>query len=251
MYYFLSAIVIVLILWLIGSYVVIWSIEEPAYTILERTKDYEIREYASYIKAEVLVTGTYDEASRTGFSLIADYIFGNNITKESISMTTPVLEGPKVAQSEKIAMTTPVLETTSDTATRTIAFILPAKYTLETLPKPNNPAVQLIPVPVRKVAVLRFSWYPTESRINVKKVLLVDKLTQNGKIITGSVETARYNPPLSMPLLKHYHTKTSDRYVPSTYFAYHYLAHQLSSLWLNSKRPALVDSIIFALPYTT
>lgn len=201
MYYFLSAVVIVLILWLIGSYVVIWSIEEPTYTVLERTKDYEIREYAPYIKAEVVVTGTYDEATREGFKLIADYIFGNNITKESISMTTPVLEVPQSAPSEKIAMTTPVLETTSDTATRTIAFILPAKYTLDTLPQPNNPAVQLISVPARKVGVMRFSWYPTESRIDAKKVILVDRLTQNGKTITGPIETARYNPPLSMPLM--------------------------------------------------
>jgi SOUL heme-binding protein len=201
MYYFLSAIIILLVLWVLGSYVVIWSIEEPAYSVLEKTKDYEVREYAPYIKAEVVVAGTYDEATRTGFSLVADYIFGNNTAKESISMTTPVLESPKPNQSEKIAMTTPVLETSNNTATRTIAFVLPAKYTLETLPKPNNPAVQLIAIPTRKVAALRFGWYPTEPRIEAKKALLKERLQQDGKIITGPVETARYNPPLSMPLM--------------------------------------------------
>ena len=201
MYYFLSAVVILLVLWALGSYVVIWSIEEPAYTVLEKTKDYEIREYAPYIKAEVVVTGTYDEATRTGFSLVADYIFGNNTAKESISMTTPVLESPKSDQSEKIAMTTPVLEISNESATRTIAFVLPTKYTLETLPQPNNPAVQLVPTQTRKVAVLRFGWYPTESRIEAKKTLLKESLQQDGKIITGPVETARYNPPLSMPLM--------------------------------------------------
>ncbi len=201
MYYFLSAVVILLVLWAVGSYLVIWSIEAPSYTVLLKTKDYEVREYAPYIKAEVVVTGTYDEATRTGFSLVADYIFGNNTAKESISMTTPVLESPKPGQSEKIAMTTPVLETSNNTATRTIAFVLPAKYTLETLPQPNNPAVQLIAIPTRKVAVLRFGWYPTESRIEDKKTLLTNRLKQDGKTITGPIETARYNPPLSMPLM--------------------------------------------------
>lgn len=201
MYYFLTAVIILVVLWVLGSYVVIWSVEEPAYTVLEKTKDYEIREYAPYIKAEVVVTGTYDEATRTGFSLIADYIFGNNTTKESISMTTPVLESPKSNRSEKIAMTTPVLETATDTASRTIAFILPSQYTLESLPQPNNTVVQLVPVSARKVAVLRFGWYPTESRINVKKAFLVERLTEDGKKIIGPTETARYNPPLSMPLV--------------------------------------------------
>ena len=160
-YYIFGAVIIGLIIWIVGSYAVVWTIEEPAYTVLEKKEGYEIREYAPYIKAEAEVTGTYDEATNQGFRIIADYIFGNNVKKESISMTTPVLESPTHNEAEKIAMTVPVLETTSDTATRTIAFILPSKYTLETLPTPNNSAVKLTPVSVRKVAVLRYTWYPT------------------------------------------------------------------------------------------
>lgn len=199
-FYSLGAVIILMLLWIIGSYAVVWTIEEPAYSVLEKKDGYEIREYAPYIKAETVVTGSYDEATRQGFRLIADYIFGNNTRKESISMTSPVLESPQIPQSEKIAMTVPVLESSSETATRTIAFILPSKYTMKTLPRPNNANVTLTEVKARKMAALTFTWYPTESRITAKKKLLREYLVRDNVTIVGETETARYNPPLSMPL---------------------------------------------------
>jgi hypothetical protein len=199
-YYLLGAIVVGLLLWTLGSYAVIWSIEEPAYTVLEKKDGYEIREYSTYILAETIVTGEYDKATNQGFRIIADYIFGNNTTKESIAMTAPVLESQTKDTSEQIAMTVPVLEKTSGTTSRTIAFVLPSKYTLATLPRPNNDAVTLTKVPIRKVAVLSFTWYPTSSRVEAKKELLRQYLSRDTKVATGEIETARYNPPLSMPL---------------------------------------------------
>ena len=199
-YYIFAAIIVGLLIWVAGSYAVVWTIEEPAYTVLEKKDGYEIREYAPYIKAEAEMTGTYAEATNQGFRIIADYIFGNNVRTESISMTTPVLESPQIPQPEKIAMTVPVLESGTDSATRTIAFVLPSKYTLDTLPTPNNSAVKLTPVPARKVAVLRFTWYPTETRIARKKYELGEMLARDSKVVVGEYETARYNPPLSMPL---------------------------------------------------
>jgi hypothetical protein len=199
-YYIFGAVVIGVLLWTVGSYAVIWSIEEPAYTVQSVQNGYEIRTYAPYIKAETTVTGNYNEATEQGFRIIADYIFGNNTTKESISMTAPVLERPQENAAQKIAMTVPVLETKNNTATRTIAFVVPAAYTLNTLPTPNNPAVKLVPIPARTVAVLRYSWYPTETRTNAKKELLTNYLIRDKVTIAGAIETARYNPPLSMPL---------------------------------------------------
>jgi hypothetical protein len=200
-YYFFVAIVIALVVWAIGSYAVIWNIEKPAYTITEKKDGYEIRTYAPYIIAETTVTGDYDEATNKGFRIIADYIFGNNTTEQSIAMTSPVLESPAEAKSEKIAMTTPVLERASSDTVRRIAFVLPSKYTRATLPKPNNDAVVITEVPARTVAALTFTWYPTYARTEAKKELLKSYLVRDGMTITGEVETARYNPPLSMPLM--------------------------------------------------
>ena len=186
-------------LWALGSYLVIARIEEPSYTVLEKKDGYEIRQYQPYIMAKTTVTGTYAEATNKGFRIIADYIFGNNTKKESIAMTTPVLESE--AGSEKIAMTTPVLESAGENNERTIAFVLPSKYTLDTLPAPNNNAVAFEEVPARKVAALRFTWYASESRMETKKELLQGYLKRDNITVSGTAETARYNPPLSMPLL--------------------------------------------------
>lgn len=199
-YYILGAVIIGLIIWIIGSYAVVWTIEEPAFTVLEKKDGYEIREYAPYIMAATTVTGDYDRATNQGFRIIADYIFGNNTKRESIAMTTPVLESPTEDMSEKIAMTVPVIESASTNTTRTIAFVVPSKYTLDTLPLPNNEAVKLIAMPARKVAALRYTWYPTATRTETKKAELIKYLTRDGKIVAGAIETARYNPPLSMPL---------------------------------------------------
>ncbi len=198
-YYIFGGVGVALLLWALGSYLVIKNIEEPAYKVLEKKDGYEIREYAPYILAQTTVTGSYDEATNKGFRIIADYIFGNNTKKESIAMTTPVLE--KDAVSEKIAMTTPVLETESENNERTIAFVLPSKYTLETLPTPNNNAVVFVEVPARKVAALTFTWYATENRMQAKKESLKSFLERDSMTTLGKVETARYNPPLSMPLM--------------------------------------------------
>lgn len=200
MYYFFGAVGVLLVVWAVGSYLVVRSIEEPAYTVLEQKDGYEIRKYAPYILAETTVTGDYDNATRSGFRIIADYIFGNNTKKESISMTTPVLESGASGKSEAIAMTVPVLETKGGDTERKIAFVLPSKYTLETLPSPNNPKVKLTQMPERTVAALRFTWYPTASRVENNKEVLKTYLTRDKKVIAGEIETARYNPPLSMPL---------------------------------------------------
>jgi hypothetical protein len=200
-YYIFWGLVAVIIIWSIGSYYVVWSIEKPVYTVLEKRDGYEIREYSPYIVAQTTVTGNYDEATNSGFRIIADYIFGNNLRQEGISMTSPVLEGPTPPTNEEIDMTSPVLETVGENQSRIISFVLPSKYTLETLPKPNNEAVKLVEVPARKVAALEFTWYPTAGRVEDKKATLLSYLVRDGAVIAGETETARYNPPLSMPLL--------------------------------------------------
>lgn len=75
-------------------------------------------------------------------------------------MTAPVAE----SASEPVAMTVPVMEQGSGD-TRRVTFSMPSKYTLDTLPKPNNSAVKLREVPAHRVAVTRFTWYATNSRV--------------------------------------------------------------------------------------
>jgi hypothetical protein len=147
--------------------------------------------------AETVVSGDRQEAISSGFTLIADYIFGNNISKSSIAMTAPVLDSQV---SEKISMTTPVLSTENTSGNRTIAFVLPSEYTQETLPVPNNPLVTLREVKAHKVAVIQFTWYATTARIEAKKQTLLSLLEKDQIVVNGDIQVAQYNPPLSMPL---------------------------------------------------
>lgn len=196
-YYIFIGTLSLLLIWTLGSYLVIRNIEQPRYEVIEKTSNYEIRQYAPYIVAETSVTGDYNQATNNGFRIIADYIFGNNTTKESIAMTTPVLE----QKSEKIAMTTPVINTMEDGESRSISFVLPSEYTLDTLPTPNNDQVKIRKVEAKKKAVLKFTWYATAARVENKKSELLSLLEQDGKAVIGEVQVARYNPPASMPLL--------------------------------------------------
>jgi hypothetical protein len=54
------------------------AIEEPKYTVREKTPPFEVRSYAPMILAQTQVDGDLDEASSQGFRLIAAYIFGQN-----------------------------------------------------------------------------------------------------------------------------------------------------------------------------
>lgn len=194
-------IVVILLIWTIGSWMTIRNLEEPAHSVISKEDGYEIRMYEPYIIAETTVDGSYDEALNQGFRNIADYIFGNNTRSEKVAMTAPVIESDNQDLSEKIAMTVPVLNEENPDSKRVISFVMPSKYTLETLPKPNTDYVTLKEIPARKVAVLQFTWYASEKRVEKKKNILAQKLTDADIEIASNFSSAYYNPPLSMPLL--------------------------------------------------
>ena len=88
-------------------------------------------------------------------------------------MTSPVIE--KSSLSESIAMTSPVIATIEGES-HTIAFGMPRSYTLETLPTPNDNRIQIVTIPEKKMAVIRFSWLRTNSRVESKKKELLELL---------------------------------------------------------------------------
>jgi hypothetical protein len=208
--YVLIVIVVILLIWTIGSFFFNNSVASPKYSVLEEKQGYEIRLYEPYITAQVEVGGTYNEAINEGFRILADYIFGNNTKQADIAMTAPVTEGESekmamtapvlVSENEKLAMTAPVIESTRD-ETRIISFVMPFEYTLETLPKPNNKEVKIVPQEARKVAVLRFSWSRSSERVARKKQELLTLLERDEITPKNSPEYAGYNAPLTAPWL--------------------------------------------------
>lgn len=182
-------------LWTISGWLPLRKIEQPAYKTLKKINGLEIRQYKPYILAETEVTGNYESALNEGFITIAGYIFGNNKSRGKISMTAPVRE----TSSEKIAMTTPVKETARGKDKHIIAFVMPAKYTLRTLPAPNTSKIKFREQPPCKVAVLRFGWWAGSVRIARKKALLLEKIAQARLKAKSPPSFAGYNPPWSPP----------------------------------------------------
>jgi len=197
-------VLVILFLWLIGSWFFIRNIEEPKYEVLSKKDGYEIMEYESYLIAETTIDGSYEKSFNQGFGIIADYIFGNNTKSQKIAMTSPVIDTGSKSDSEKefekIAMTVPVINKVEGND-RKISFVMPSKYTIETIPKPNSDLVTLKEVPARKVAVLRYTWYSNEKRVEDKKQKLSEMLERDNVETVGDFYSAFYNPPLSMPLI--------------------------------------------------
>ncbi len=183
------------------------AIEEPKYRVIESSDAFELRVYNPKIIAEVEVSGTLKQASNKGFKLIADYIFGNNTSRgtidkidnsEKISMTAPVT---MQAKSEKISMTAPVTMEQSGKKWN-MHFVMPSKYTLATLPKPNNPAVKIRQVEGAKYAVIRFSGFAGKTKADNKTAELKKWMNDRNINATGKPELARYNPPWTLPFMR-------------------------------------------------
>ncbi len=194
---------------LVGSLLILPGVamatEEPNYTILNQTEDFELRRYDSQIVAQTWVVGSQMMASNKGFRTLADYIFGNNTAtsgeSSKISMTAPVKMQPQAtdSQSQKIAMTAPVNMQEADGKWR-VRFVMPSQYTMQTLPKPNNAAVDIIEVPAQNYGVIKFSGLAGAKKVAAKTEALQAWMINLNVI--GAPELARYDPPWTLPFMR-------------------------------------------------
>lgn len=170
--------------------------EEPEYEVLESTETYEIRSYSPYIVAEVDVQGDQRTAGSRAFRILAGYIFGDNVPERKMAMTAPV----ESAQTGlKMNMTVPVESVAaSDAGSYTYAFVMERKYSMATLPKPNNPRIRLIERPARIMAVLRFSGRANERSYQQRRTELLEALKRDAVTPRGPTALAQYNGPYTM-----------------------------------------------------
>ncbi len=203
------------------------DVERPDFSVVKSAPgpssfagDIELRRYEPVIVAETTVQApNRSVASSRGFEPLAAFIFGKNrpsaeiamtapVTtsdgrSEEIAMTAPVTTAP--AQSEEIAMTAPV--TTSPAGadstgegggterTYTVRFTMPSKYTMETLPRPIDPAVNIVPLPARQIVALRFVGRPPPERIATAERAISSFVQENDLSPTGPFATAGYDGP--------------------------------------------------------
>lgn len=149
--------------------------EEPSYVVLKTLEQgVDIREYDPQIRA----TSQMGQENRS-FGVLAEYIFGHNDQNERIGMTAPVI-----------------------TYKDKMSFIMPKKYTLESLPKPLSLQIKMDQVPKSEVAVIRFSGFTSPKKMDEKAEELLMVLKRNGIEIDGEPFLMRYNPPWTLPFLR-------------------------------------------------
>ena len=129
------------------------GIEKAKYEIIQKEGKFEVRQYQSLIVAETVVESDFTQAGNSAFGRLFNYISGNNRKRETISMTAPVSQK---LRSEKIAMTAPVNQQQSE-GKYVISFVMPSKYTMESLPEPLDSDIKLVQIPARKMAAIRYS----------------------------------------------------------------------------------------------
>ena len=169
------------------------NVEKAKYTVVSRDGAFEIRDYPSYLVAETVVDGTLKNAGNKAFRPLFGYISGKNQAKDKIAMTAPVTQRPS---SERIAMTAPVEQRRAERGWL-VSFVMPASYTRETLPEPDNPDVTLRQVPESRMAAVRYSGVWSERRYHRYRRRLEQWIASIGLTILDEAVWARYNPPFT------------------------------------------------------
>ena len=169
------------------------AIEEAAYNVVKRDDKFEIRDYAPHILAETVVEGDLEQAGNKAFSRLFRYISGDNRSRDKVAMTAPVSQEP---MGDRIKMTAPVGQQRVQ-GKWAVSFMMPASYTLETLPAPEDPKVTLRQVPARRMAAIRYSGFWSEKNYLRYKLELESWINERGLKMAGDPIWARYNPPFT------------------------------------------------------
>jgi hypothetical protein len=181
-------------LFLLTGAVTAMATEEAPYTVLKTDDIFELREYPPQILAEIIIEGDLKDAGNKAFRPLFRYISGANKSRGKIAMTAPVSQEQK---GERISMTAPVSQQ-SKQGKWAVSFMMPASYTMETLPIPDDSNIQLRQVPARRVAVVRYSGVWSEKKYLLHKEKLEKWIKDNRLNVTGEPIWARYNPPYTL-----------------------------------------------------
>jgi hypothetical protein len=167
--------------------------EEPDYQVVQKLEDIELREYAAYAVAEVVVPGHAAEAGNLAFPILAGYIFGKNKGAHKLAMTAPVTQAAELV---KMEMTAPVTQAAAPGGFR-VQFVLPKGVTRASAPEPLDTRVTLRDVAPSRVAVIRYSGFWSDANYDKHLAKLQAALHAADLLWVGEAVYSRYNPPFT------------------------------------------------------
>lgn len=158
------------------------SVETPAYSVVRADDDAELRQYPELTLAQITHRGTRRSAVQSGFSPLARYIFAKDRAGEKMAMTAPVIQ----MQTNDVWI---------------VAFILPAGISAAEAPVPAGD-VEIVTVPPRAMAAIRFSGVWSDARFNEATDRLQAWIRDAGLRVIGPVEYGYYNDPFTPAFLR-------------------------------------------------
>jgi hypothetical protein len=191
------------------------AIEEPDFTVVKKIGAVEVRQYAPYVVAEVIVNASADDAGNQAFPILAGYIFGKNKGEKKMAMTAPVIQSTApVIQSTApvIQSTAPVIQSPAPptkmemTAPVTqaavpggflVQFVLPKTVSLVNAPEPLDARVKLREMPPASWAVITYSGTWSQSNFNENLNALRTALKTADIATQGEPVLSRYNGPFT------------------------------------------------------
>lgn len=191
-----KALIIGLIICLFGEFAMAY--EEPGYQVVKTYAAFELRQYEPYLIAETHVKGDFSEVGNRAFRRLFGYISEEARPQGKIAMTTPVIQQPVPAATQAADAEA----AQAPEKTYRFAFVMPAAYSLEDLPVPENADVKLKAVPARLMAARRYSGTWSEQRYRENEKILLEALAKQGLQTIGPPVFARYNAPFSLWFLR-------------------------------------------------
>ena len=162
--------------------------EEAAYTLVKQYPDFELRRYAPQLVAQTRVSGNFDEVGNQAFRILASFIFGKNRTGESIEMTAPVNQRPAIP-------TTAGADASPDNGDYLLTFVMPTRFSAESLPAPTDSRIQVLTEPSRLMAARRYSGRWTLENYRVQETDLLTAVRAAGLKVAAPPVYARYDAP--------------------------------------------------------
>ena len=175
--------------------------ERQRVEVLTRFPGFELRRYPAHLVAEVEVSGSFTDAGNRAFGTLVAFISGRNSTRGKVAMTAPVVQEPASA---RIAMTAPVVqEPAGAPGLHVVGFVMPAQFTLDTLPAPSDPRIRIREVPAHVAGARTFSGRWSEQAYQEQLASLRGAVRRAGFDVVGPPRFARFDPPWTPWFLRH------------------------------------------------
>ncbi len=175
--------------------------ENQPYDVVADRDGWQLRHYPPHLVAEVEVSGSFTDAGSRAFGVLVSFISGNNIERGKVAMTAPVLQesGPEGAPPPR---SEPDADPDAALRRHRVAFVMPSRYSLATLPVPNDSRITIREMPAQDMAARTFSGRWSERAYREQLTALQHAVAAGGMKVVGPPRFARFDPPWKPSFLR-------------------------------------------------